>query len=248
MEPQSVHCPGCQALVPAADINIAALVAKCGNCNRIFPLSIENLQAEGAAKPEPELGCPGGVVREIGPGGELFIRLSWFQPVLIFMAFFCVFWDGFLVFWYTTALAHPAPGKIMWLPILFPLLHVAVGVGLTYYVIAGFLNSTRILIDDEFVHIRHQPLPWRGNRDQPRGEIRGIEMTVGWAQNQQPMFSVCANGNEGRQTVLLSNISYNHARYLARQMADFLGVGFIGCEPNTFAFPLPRWLRGRRTG
>ena len=69
--PQTVHCPGCQALVPAADINIAALVAKCGNCNRIFPLSIENLQAAGATKAEPALGCPGGVVREVGPGGEL---------------------------------------------------------------------------------------------------------------------------------------------------------------------------------
>ena len=240
MEPQSVHCPGCHALVPAADINIAALVAKCGNCNRIFPLSIQNLQAAGATKGEPELGCPGGVVREVGPGGELFIRLSWFHPILIFMAFFCVFWDGFLVFWYAMALARPAQG-MMWMPLLFPLLHVAVGVGLTYYVISGFLNSTRILIDDEFVHIRHQPLPWRGNRDQPRREIRTIEMTMGWAQ-------VCSNGEEGRQTVLLSNITYNRARYIARQMANFLNVGFIGCEPTTFAFPLPRWLRGRRTG
>jgi hypothetical protein len=234
-------------VVPAADINIAALVAKCGNCNRIFPLSIENLQPAVAAKPEPELGCPGGVVREIGPGGELFIRLSWFQPVLIFLAFFCVFWDGFLVFWYTMALAHPGRGNMMWLPVLFPLIHVAVGVGLTYYVIAGFLNSTRILIDDEFVHIRHQPIPWRGNRDQPRSEIRAIEMTVGWGQNHQPMFCVCANGGDGRQTVLLSNISYNHARYIARQIADFLGVNLISCQPNTFAFPLPRWLRGRGT-
>jgi hypothetical protein len=68
------------------------------------------------------------------------------------------------------------------------------------------------------------------------------------AQNQQAMFCVCSNGEEGRQTVLLSNITYNRARYIARQMANFLNVGFIGCEPTTFAFPLPRWLRGRRTG
>lgn len=248
MEPQAVHCPGCQALVPAADINIAALVAKCSVCNRIFPLPIESLQPAVATRPEPELGCPGGVVREIGPGGELFIRLGWFQPVLILLAFFCVVWDGFLVFWYTIALARPAPGNMMWMPLLFPLFHVAVGVGLTYYVVAGFLNSTRILIDDEFVRVRHQPIPWRGNCDQRRSEIRGIEMTAGWSQNHQTMFCVCANRDDGRQTVLLSNVSHNRARYVARQVADFLNVGFIGCEPTTFAFPLPRWLRGRRMG
>ena len=119
------------------------------------------------------------------PRGRALIRLSWFHPILIFMAFFCVFWDGFIIVWYTMALAGPIKGNMMWLPLLFPLMHVAVGVGLTYYVIAGFLNSTRILIDHESVHIRHQPLPWRGNRDQPRSDIRSIEMTMGWAKNHQ---------------------------------------------------------------
>jgi hypothetical protein len=60
------------------------------------------------------------------------------------------------------------------------------------------------------------------------------------------MFSVCANGDDGRQTVLLSNISYNQARYIGRQTAEYLAIGFIGCEPNVFRFPVPRWLQGRR--
>jgi predicted Zn finger-like uncharacterized protein len=246
MEAQTIHCPNCQALVPAADINITALVAKCGNCNSVFPLPLETVQPADERQSLPELGCPGGVVREIGPGGELFIRRSWFQPMLFFLAFFCVFWDGFLIFWYSMAFAHAPAGNMMLLPLLFPLMHVAVGVGLTYFVIAGFCNSTRILIDGECVHVRHQPLPWRGNQDVPRGEIRGIEMAAGWGQNRQPMFSLCANKTDGRQVVLVSNINYNQARYIGHQMAEYLSVGFIGCEPSVFPFPLPRWLRGRQ--
>jgi predicted Zn finger-like uncharacterized protein len=246
MEAQTVHCPNCQAIVPAADINIAALVAKCSQCNRVFSLPIETARAADDSNSQPELGCPGGVVREIGPGGELFIRRQWFQPMYVFLAFFCVFWCGFLVFWYAMALTHLPAGNMMWMPILFPLMHVAIGVGLSYFVIAGFLNSTRILIDRDFVHVRHQPVPWRGNRDVPREQIRAIEMSVGWTQNHQPMFSICSNGDDGRQTVLVSNINYNQARYIGVQIADYLAVRFISCDPIAPRFPMPRWLQSRR--
>jgi predicted Zn finger-like uncharacterized protein len=246
MEVQTVHCPNCQAIVPAADINIAALVAKCSHCDRVFSLPLDDVPATPDLRPEPELGCPGGIVREIGPGGELFLRRSWFQPALFGLAFFCVFWDGFLVFWYSMAFAQRPAGNMMWMPILFPLLHVAVGVVLTYSTVAGFLNSTRILIDGEFVHIRHQPVPWRGNLDLPRGDTRGIEMAISSAQNRQSMFSICANREDGRQTVLLSNINYNQARYIAREIADYLGVGFVGCEPSMLPFPVARWIQTRR--
>lgn len=56
------------------------------------------------------------------------IRRNWLTWAIAPMAFFAVFWDGFIIFWYATALKTHGP-LIM---ILFPLLHVAVGVGLTY--------------------------------------------------------------------------------------------------------------------
>jgi hypothetical protein len=36
----------------------------------------------------------------------------WFTPAVLFMAFFCVFWDGFLIRWYAIALSTK---RIRWL-------------------------------------------------------------------------------------------------------------------------------------
>ena len=51
----------------------------------------------------------------------------WFGPQVIFMTLFAVAWDVFLVFWYSMA---GGSGNLMML--LFPLIHVAVGIGITY--------------------------------------------------------------------------------------------------------------------
>src|SRR5690606_5247899 len=79
-----------------------------------------------------------------GGGGLVFTR-RWFQPVFLFLAFFCLMWDGFLVVWYGIAFATlgtaKGPGLMMF---VFPLIHVAVGVGLTYYTICGFFNRTEV--------------------------------------------------------------------------------------------------------
>ena len=48
--------------------------------------------------------------------------------------------------------------------LLFPLLHVSVGVGLTYYVIAGFLNRTEVRATRGELSVSHGPVPWPGNK------------------------------------------------------------------------------------
>lgn len=62
------------------------------------------------------------------------MSFRWFQWTFVFLVFFCIAWDGFLLFWYGAALGigflgdDAEPVLIM---MLFPLLHVAVGTGLT---------------------------------------------------------------------------------------------------------------------
>ena len=49
----------------------------------------------------------------IATSGERLIGLTlgwrWFTPLSIFLAIFCVGWDGFLVLWYSVALGEDAP-------------------------------------------------------------------------------------------------------------------------------------------
>ena len=98
----------------------------------------------------------------------LHFSFSWMNRAAYFMAFFALFWNSFLVFWYLSAFAGGAPLETF----LFPILHVIAGIGITYTVLTSFFNKTTIdLIDDELM-IKHGPIPWfRGNQDVNINEI-----------------------------------------------------------------------------
>jgi hypothetical protein len=90
---------------------------------------------------------------------SLNIVYRWWSFKYLFLVVFCIAWDSFLVFWYSMV-SQGAP----WIMILFPIGHVAVGVGLTYYTIAGFMNRTFITINQQWITVTHGPLPWIGNK------------------------------------------------------------------------------------
>src|SRR5690349_4002321 len=95
-----------------------------------------------------------------GSGFE--IARQWLGWQTIVLTAFAVFWDGFLLFWYSVALGGRTVDPVM---VLFPLLHVAAGIGITYSALAGWFNTTRISVDQGKVTVRHGPLPWFGNKD-----------------------------------------------------------------------------------
>src|SRR6185503_9809473 len=74
-------------------------------------------------------------------GDELSISWRWFKPGQhLFLLFFVIAWDAFLVNWYFGA--GPGSGDIFFY--VFPIAHVAAGIGLTYAVLTGFLNRTYV--------------------------------------------------------------------------------------------------------
>jgi hypothetical protein len=52
-----------------------------------------------------------------------------------------------------------------WIMIVFPIGHVAVGIGIGYRARAGLLNRTFITVTPTAVTGRHAPLPWTGQRN-----------------------------------------------------------------------------------
>jgi hypothetical protein len=101
------------------------------------------------------------------PGGKLQIAWPWMTPKVLVMLAFCVLWDGFLVVWYSGALF--ASDGFALAALLFPLIHVTVGVVLTYVTIAGLFNTTTITATRSALHIAHAPLPWPG-----AGPVEGV--------------------------------------------------------------------------
>jgi hypothetical protein len=182
-----ITCSSCGAPVAARDVNLDRMLAKCESCNGVFDISAQAPLPEGAAhmpKARRLVRMPRGIRVVVdekllagGPGetGEPYrvsaapqphvvLVRSWFRPMLLFMAFWCVLWDGFLLLFYSTALfGKPANAHVL-VPLWFPLGHLAAGVVVTYTTICGFVNTTRIAIESGVLSVRHGPLPWPGNR------------------------------------------------------------------------------------
>jgi hypothetical protein len=159
-------------------------------------------------------------------GGRLVMRWSWYGHHLFFLAIFCVFWDGFLVNWYRMALGSDRSPGFMF--IVFPMIHVAVGVGLTYRTVAGFLNKTWVTVTGDEVTVRHGPLPWLGNRTVPAGEIQQLycEQIAGKNKSGTSFsYNLSAVMRDGRKIDLLKSLSSaDQARYLEHRIEERLGI------------------------
>ena len=103
---------------------------------------------------------------------HLAVRWRWFTPIALFTLFFCFAWNGFLVGWYGLATQGDAPAGVDIVMLLFPLGHVAVGVGLSYWTLAHLFNHTVVTVSQGKLAVRHGPLPWR---PQPTLATRDIE-------------------------------------------------------------------------
>jgi hypothetical protein len=235
-----IVCKRCRASIPAADVNLEHRMAKCRACNSVFDFSSQL----GAAEPAPigrrrapvpmpvglEIVEDGGGRREDGGyrdapggGGKLVIARRWFSARLFFMVFFCIAWDGFLVFWYTHV--HGAG----FIAVLFPIAHVAAGIGITYATIAGFVNRTWIVVDGGTLRIRHAPLPWLGNRILDASdleqlyckEVRSTSSNSGTSTS----YTLAAVLKGGRQVQLLKSLPQaDQALFIEQRVEDRLGI------------------------
>lgn len=162
---------------------------------------------------------------EITPSSfELNIRYRWFSPIAFFLLFFCLFWDGFLVLWYGIGLATGDMPSIFF---LFPLIHVAVGIGLTYYTICLFVNRSYISASQRMLTVRHGPLPWpRGNKEIQVSDLQQlfVEEKTGNKGSKYHIFRAMLKN--GEKLTILGNINAPAETLLEleRAIEDYVGI------------------------
>lgn len=165
-------CEDCGAKVPPGNIELSRAMAKCDHCGAVFGFADRVANTYGAPE-RPRVAMPAGL-EVVDMGADLTLIRRWWSPKYIFFAVFCLMWNGFLVVWYGLALSSDdAP----WMMLVFPLLHVAAGVWLSYFTLAGFMNRTKIRITQGRLHIQHGPLPWPGNRDEDSSRFEQLFCT-----------------------------------------------------------------------
>jgi hypothetical protein len=160
-------------------------------------------------------------VVDAGTGVQLSYR--WYSPKYIGLLIFTLFWNGFMIVWHTIALSQ---GMLMMS--LFGLLHTAVGIGVAYSTLAGFLNRTTILAELGFLTIQHHPLPWSGSKQMMTDQIDQLycKEKVSHSKNgTNYSYEVHAALRDGGQVKLLSGLDVaDQALFIEQQLERYLGI------------------------
>ncbi len=222
-----ISCEVCRSPLRAEDVRLDIAVAKCHSCNAVYDLS--GRKSRGLSVPaapiRPKASLPQRFrVEEDGVSTRITWR--WFNPIIhIFLAFFCVVWDGFLFTWYGLTLSSE---EVPLIALLFPLAHVAAGVGLTYYTLAGFVNRTTVDVSRNHLTIRHGPLPWPGNKELPGRQLTqlyGEEHTRTNKGQTTTTYHLLAVDRAGQKMKLLTGLEdKEQVLYLEQALERRLGI------------------------
>ncbi|MFK7807836.1 MAG: DUF4178 domain-containing protein [Saprospiraceae bacterium] len=182
---------------------------------------------------------------------SLSIVLDWFSPVAYFLAFFCTIWCGFLVFWYSVVLVGGAPLIFA----LFPLLHVAVGVGLSYYTACLFKNKTYIDVDKDYLSVVHKPIPWwKGDQEISTTDIKQIYVKEKVSRNKNGTsvtYELRAKMTDGKDKSIfnLQSLESQQVTEIEERLELFMGItdqpvkGEFGGTSKATAAAVPRRQR-----
>lgn len=186
-------------------------------------VTLPGYRPPGTARERLTMPLPAGMSIEESSAGTVITR-RWFGVTMIFLAFFCVAWDGFLLFWYGMALGPNAP----WIMTIFPLAHVAIGVGLTYFTLAGLFNRSWIKAANGVISVLHGPLPWLGNQVLPCTEIDQLfcrEKVTQGKNGPNIRYEVWACMRDGSNKKLLGGtLTDEQAIYIEQRLEKALGI------------------------
>ncbi|MCO4771904.1 MAG: hypothetical protein KDA24_17870 [Deltaproteobacteria bacterium] len=227
----------------ASDLDRRLGIVSCRHCGAIYDLTRKGARptaevppfggAEVAAEAPPKESLdrapaplPEGFQVERGREGLLRVRWRWFRPVAFFLVFFCVAWDGFLITWYSMGLASGDQMPLIFF--LFPLAHVAVGVGLTYWTAALFLNRSTVTVTRDELRVSHGPLPWFPSPRISVGELEQlyVERKVSHRKNGTTVtFKVMAVTRSHTGRKLIGGLEeLRQALYLEQEIEQVLGI------------------------
>jgi hypothetical protein len=170
-----LFCPTCGTLISADDINIDRALATCRACKSVTSMDEAGSQVvapEARSSPKRtnrrEIPCPIHFSVK-NDGNSLRICFWWIWGGFLNSLMFCFLWNSFVIFYYWMALR--IQDRLMWLPVVWGILHVLIGLWLVYVTLIRLLNRTVINLTSEFLTIRHVPFPWWGNTRLPVDEL-----------------------------------------------------------------------------
>lgn len=215
-----LNCPSCKSPIRSEDINISSLVAKCSNCHTVF--QFEQEIAKPVRKRQEVIMPPG--IEAYHLASELNIEISWRKSLSGFFVFFTIFWNAIVL---PMALFAVLSGAYFML--LFMSIHLAIGIGFLYYILASLWNTTYITVDQFNLSIEHKPLkmPFYPNRYIPTHEFEQfyVEKYSSGKTNGRPVYAFGLFGikKDKERIKLVKGLKYpKQALYLEQEIERFL--------------------------
>ena len=212
-------CSACGAPFEEGDVPEGGGIARCRHCRAVTRIAL----AGGAAPPRPRVPMPPAFFVE-DSGARYRVVRRWISVRFVALFFFAIAWDGFLLFWYQMAFSEHAP----WIMVVFPVAHVAVGIGLSYVTVAGLLNRTTVAVEGGTLTVRHRPVPWRGNLSIEADQVAQVyceERSARRSDDARNTYLVTAVLRDGGRVRLLSGLTdVEHALYVEQRIEERLGI------------------------
>lgn len=215
-----IPCKNCGKTIPEEDLNTQTMIAVCPHCEFAFDISDllpKSLTAERILNP------PAGFnVRE--QAGGVIVSYHWFNwraPVFLAAAL--------SIMGVPVLLLDIIGGANVTLSVLLLLslcLISLFAIGLIYYSLAQFMNTTRINISGEQIEVRHMPIPMPGN---VRLEAEHVTQVTIEEQHRETEYGTVSRYDvvvllkDGTSRTLVHGLQRREqARYLEQQMRRYL--------------------------
>lgn len=221
-----VECRSCGTSVPAADINIEKLVAKCSRCHAVFGIHLDG--SASAPRGGVKIAPPKNVTVE-NQGGEFVILRRWRGwGAVIFLTIFAMIWNG--ICWpFFVAMLMEGP----WFIAAFLSIFCLVGLAVAYSTLAMLLNSTEIRVGSRDLAVKHGPVPVPGGVEVQSGDIEQlwVEQSISHSRsnnghvNTHVTYSVLLRKKDGTREVLLKSAgSSEFALFVEQEIEEHLGI------------------------
>lgn len=206
-------CPKCHALFSPKAIAADLGVARCHACGEVVDLRVPT--DGGSDRPSaPMMATP--ARWRVDEGISSYdISWSWFEPGILLLIPFSLFWNGALLFMAVQVSDHGQHLERLGWGLLMP--HTWVGLGLVYLTIASFLNRTTVRVEGGILSVRTAPLPWPGNVSVEVAQVRQLFVVEhGYrGRNKRLTYDVCAVMADTKNRVIVRSLnSVAEARFL----------------------------------
>ncbi len=179
-------CEQCGAPISATNINIDKAIAKCTQCGCVFSFE-KNLPSTEPANEWIEVEMPDGI-DVLHLASELTLYIKWSSAFNKFLIMFAAIWNSVVLLFVLVAVLTG-----QWIVLLFISVHLAVAIGLTYYLIALRYNTTEISVTKLRIAIKHKPIwvPLYINREVGTFDVKQLFTTqyLAGKVNQQPQYA-----------------------------------------------------------